>query len=250
MLREQAKYDTRPEHPALKLPIWRLACEADHAATKRLRTYEEAAHLWHVAADLLEEDGHKLLSLYARERAAKRLVRHHLYGLRKLVQGPLRELRDEELEAFRPTPYVSQAMKRRMAGQKRLTAAVLAANSLYGKMAAPSTLVRRHLGIPTCTIQGFARVEVSTTAPLPLRVLRLVIPSDVAGFLMVEDVRVGNLSLLAAGPVPAIIFMANAISSSWSDVRLEPGQTITLVLRSTTSAALIFNGAFITEETL
>jgi len=94
------------------------------------------------------------------------------------------------------------------------------------------------LGFPTTRIAPGGRGELQAQAPPFLfRGERLFIPSDYAGSLVVEDLRVGDRSQTVGDPMPGRMFSDGPGVDLHLDPALEP-DVVTLVLRNTSGLHL------------
>lgn len=111
----------------------------------------------------------------------------------------------------------------------------------------PITKAREYpLPFPTTTVNAGTTTTIQTQPQVPFRGRRLVIPSDIAGIFLVNDLKVGKNSMFAAsGPVPARLFSEVAVGV---DLNLDTGQIsqiISVNVTNTSGANANFNAAMI-----
>jgi hypothetical protein len=108
------------------------------------------------------------------------------------------------------------------------------------------------LGFPTTIIGPGATAQVFSCTQVDLRIRRLVIPSDIAGSLLVNDVNVTREgtdvreSLLAnTSPVPGRVFTELASVGLRRSVPLVPGQSVHLNVTNMSGGAIPFNAVIL-----
>lgn len=110
------------------------------------------------------------------------------------------------------------------------------------------------LGFPTTIIEPDATAQIRSCTQVDLRIRRLVLPSDIAGMFLVNDVRVTQEgtdvqeSLLAtACPVPGRIFSEMASTGACCVMRrctlVRRGQSVILNVTNVTGGKIMFNAA-------
>lgn len=111
----------------------------------------------------------------------------------------------------------------------------------------PTKSRRYPLGFPTTTVTASNGTATASSQPqIPFRGERLIIPSDFAGSILINDVKVGkNSQLAAAQPLPGRAFT----EFGWGvDLHLDTAdvsQFISLSLQNTSSHDITFNGMLI-----
>jgi len=119
----------------------------------------------------------------------------------------------------------------------------LASKNATGVVNLPPTKSRRYpCGFPTTTVAAGGTATVIAQPQIPFRGERLVVPSDIAGALLITDVKVGKNSQLAAGnPLPARAYT----EQGWGiDMHLDTAdisQFVQLQLLNTSAHDLNFN---------
>jgi hypothetical protein len=105
------------------------------------------------------------------------------------------------------------------------------------------TKARRYpLGFPTTVIAAGAVALINSNPQVPFRSGRLVVPSDIAGAVLINDIRVGkNSSLANANPVPGRMFTETAVGMDLNFDTAQISQTITLNVTNTSAAPITFN---------
>lgn len=88
--------------------------------------------------------------------------------------------------------------------------------------------------------------DVTTRPQLPFRFERFVVPSDIASFFTINDIKVGNISVFAAiGPVPARTFSEDATNVLLGTDTNQPATDLTASVVNISGAPQIFRGTFI-----
>lgn len=119
----------------------------------------------------------------------------------------------------------------------------LAAKGATAMINLPPTKSRRYpLGFPTTTVTASGTANITAQPQIPFRGERLVIPSDIAGGLLLTDVKVGKNSQLAAGnPLPGRAYT----EQGWGvDMHLDTAdisQFVQVNLSNTTGHDISFN---------
>jgi hypothetical protein len=102
------------------------------------------------------------------------------------------------------------------------------------------------LGFGPITIPPGAVSVVPAQPQVPFRADRLVIPSDIAGGLLVQDVRVGkNSQFAAAGAVPARVFDERGVGVRLRGDTAQVSQIISISAQNVTLANIVFTAAII-----
>jgi hypothetical protein len=123
----------------------------------------------------------------------------------------------------------------------------LASRHAAAVMPRPVTKAREYpLGFPTTTLAAGFTTNISTSPQVPFRGRRLVVPSDIAGALLINDLKVGKNSMFAAsGPVPARMFSEFGVGVDLNLDTAQISQQITLNVTNSSGAAVTFNAALI-----
>ena len=140
-----------------------------------------------------------------------------------------------------PYPYpVPQSPSNRQAFMANLAAR----NSVAVVERRPMKARNYPLGFPETIIPAGATVPVSQRPQVPFRGQRLFIPSDISGYLVIMDIRVGkNSQLVASGPLPARMFSEVGVDSNLTLDTAQVSQDITLILRNISGAPVTFFGS-------
>jgi hypothetical protein len=102
------------------------------------------------------------------------------------------------------------------------------------------------LGFPTTTINAAASATITAQTQVVFRPRRLLIPSDIAGSLLVNDLKVGKNSMFpSADPIPARVFSENAVGVDLQLDTAQVSQLISLSLSNTSGANVSFNACVI-----
>ena len=102
------------------------------------------------------------------------------------------------------------------------------------------------LGFPTTPIAATSSVTITAQTQVVFRPRRLVIPSDIAGSLLVNDLKVGKNSMFpSADPIPARVFTETAVGVDLQLDTAQVSQIISLALENTSGAPVTFNAAII-----
>lgn len=98
------------------------------------------------------------------------------------------------------------------------------------------------LGFPTTAVAAGANADIQTQPQTLFRAQRLVIPSDIAGAVLVRDLRIGARSVLPnANPVPGRMFTETTVGGDMNLDTAQVSQIITLSITNTSAAAITFN---------
>ncbi len=110
----------------------------------------------------------------------------------------------------------------------------------------PARVRQFPLGFPTTTINANSSATITAQTQVIFRPRRLVIPSDIAGQLLVNDLKVGKNSMFpSADPIPARVFSENAVGVDLQLDTAQVSQLISLSLSNTSGANLSFNACVI-----
>lgn len=107
----------------------------------------------------------------------------------------------------------------------------------------PTKSRRYPLGFPTTTVSANSTATVSGQPQIPFRGERLIIPSDFAGSLLINDIKVGkNSQLAAANPLPGRAFTEFGWGTDMHLDTADVSQFVQLALENTSDHSLSFNG--------
>lgn len=102
------------------------------------------------------------------------------------------------------------------------------------------------LGFPTTSVAAGATATVSSQPQVPFRGRRLIVPSDIAGSFLINDIKVGKTSMLPnSNPIPARAFTELGVGVDLNLDTAQISQNISLSIENTSGAALDFNAALI-----
>jgi len=134
-------------------------------------------------------------------------------------------------------PAAEQAMAQRLAGRR--------AHMVVNR--APTKSRRFPLGFPTTVLAvAGGTININAQPQCLFRSERLVIPSDIAGSILVQDLKIGNVSMFpVSNPVPGRCFTENAVGVDLGLDTATTSQFITLSVQNTSLAAVTFNAAII-----
>ena len=123
----------------------------------------------------------------------------------------------------------------------------LAARHAAAVMPRPITKGREYpLGFPTTVLAAGSTTNVSTQPQVPFRGRRLIVPSDIAGSILINDLKIGKNSMFAAsGPVPARTFTEFGVGVDLNLDTAQISQQISLNITNTSGASLNFNATLI-----
>lgn len=138
----------------------------------------------------------------------------------------------ETLEAIKNNPALLQALAERNA------------SALVSR--APTKSREYPLGFPETSILAGDTANVVTFPQIPFRGERLVIPSDIAGLFVIDDIKVGkNSQLVAQNPLPARAFTEVAVGVGLHLDTAQVSQQITLSVRNVSGQTAVFRGMLI-----
>lgn len=111
----------------------------------------------------------------------------------------------------------------------------------------PVTKAREYpLGFPTTAVAAATAATIQTQPQVPFRGRRLLIPSDIAGSFLINDLRVGKNSMFpSANPVPARAFTELGVGVDLNLDTAQISQTVALLVQNTSLAAQTFNACII-----
>jgi len=123
----------------------------------------------------------------------------------------------------------------------------LAARHSAAVVPRPVTKSREYpVGFPTTVVPAGATVNVILQPQVPFRGRRLVIPSDIAGAILVNDLKVGKNSQFATqGPVPARVYSEFGVGVDMNLDTAQISQQVSLNITNTSGAAVTFNAAIL-----
>lgn len=102
------------------------------------------------------------------------------------------------------------------------------------------------LGFPTTSVAAAATANIQTQPQVPFRGRRLAIPSDIAGSILVNDLKIGNASMFPnSNPVPGRMFSELAVGIDLNLDTAQISQVVSLNVTNTSGAAVTFNAAII-----
>lgn len=125
----------------------------------------------------------------------------------------------------------------------------LAARNASAVMPRPVTKSREYpIGFPTTTIaSNTTNNAISIQPQVPFRGRRVIIPSDIAGAVLINDIKVGKNSMLAStsGPLPGRMFSEFAVGVDLNLDTAQISQQVTLSVSNISLASLTFNAGMI-----
>lgn len=102
------------------------------------------------------------------------------------------------------------------------------------------------LGFPTTVIAAGATANIQTQPQIPFRGRRLVIPSDFAGAILVNNLTVGQQSMFPnTNPVPGRVFSETGVGMDLNLDTAQISQIVTLNVTNTSGGQVTFNAAII-----
>jgi hypothetical protein len=102
------------------------------------------------------------------------------------------------------------------------------------------------LGFPTTALAAATTANVQTQPQVPFRGRRLAIPSDIAGSILVNDLKIGNASMFPnSNPVPGRMFSELAVGIDLNLDTAQISQVVSLNVTNTSGGAVVFNAAII-----
>lgn len=123
---------------------------------------------------------------------------------------------------------------------------VMARQARLVRQQGPTRVRQFPLGFPTTTINAGSSATITAQTQVVFRPRRLVIPSDIAGSLLVNDLKVGKNSMFpSADPIPARVFSENAVGVDLQLDTAQVSQLISLALSNTSGANVSFNACVI-----
>lgn len=107
------------------------------------------------------------------------------------------------------------------------------------------------LGFPTTTVAAAASATVQTQPQVAFRGRRLIIPSDIAGSVLISDLKVGQASqFTSSNPVPGRCFTELGVGVDMNLDTAQISQFISLSITNTSGAQISFNAAIIGTSVL
>lgn len=102
------------------------------------------------------------------------------------------------------------------------------------------------LGFPTTSLAAATTATISASPQIPFRGRRLLIPSDIAGSILINDIKVGQASQFpASNPVPGRAFTELGVGVDLNLDTAQISQVVSLNVTNTSGAAVSFNAAII-----
>ena len=102
------------------------------------------------------------------------------------------------------------------------------------------------LGFPTTALAASTTATISAAPQIPFRGRRLLIPSDIAGSILINDIKVGQASQFpASNPVPGRAFTELGVGVDLNLDTAQISQVVSLNVTNTSGAAVSFNAAII-----
>ncbi len=102
------------------------------------------------------------------------------------------------------------------------------------------------LGFPTTALAAATTANIQTQPQVPFRGRRLAIPSDIAGSILVNDLKIGNASMFPnSNPVPGRMFSELAVGIDLNLDTAQISQVVSLNVTNTSGGAVTFNAAII-----
>lgn len=141
-------------------------------------------------------------------------------------------------------------------GGGRLVVGSADANAVETQLAArhSAMLVQRQvtkareypLGFPTTAVAAAAATTITSQPQVPFRGRRLIVPSDIAGSFLINDLKVGKNSMFpTSNPVPARAFTELGVGVDLNLDTAQISQIISLAVENTSGASLDFNAVLI-----
>lgn len=114
----------------------------------------------------------------------------------------------------------------------------------------PNTKARQTpLGFPTTSIATTVTTNVSAITQVLFRGRRLVIPSDIAASILVNDLRIGkNSQFSSTGPVSGRVFSEAAVGVDLSLDTAQVSQAIVLNVTNSSVGTIVFNAALLGDS--
>jgi hypothetical protein len=111
----------------------------------------------------------------------------------------------------------------------------------------PVTKAREYpLGFPTTSVAAGASQTISTQPQVPFRGRRLLVPSDIAGSFLIQDLKIGKNSMFpSANPVPARAFTELGVGVDLNLDTAQISQLVSIAVQNTTGGAVSFNACII-----
>jgi len=102
------------------------------------------------------------------------------------------------------------------------------------------------LGFPQTAIAAGATATVTSNPQVPFRGRRLIIPSDIAGSVLINDLKVGKNSMFpTSNPVPGRAFTELGVGVDLNLDTAQISQLVSLNVTNTSGAAITFSAALI-----
>lgn len=98
----------------------------------------------------------------------------------------------------------------------------------------------------TAAILAGGTARIISRPQVPMRVERLIVPSDIAGLFTITDLKVGNKSQFpASGSIPARIFQENAVGVDLQGDTAYPAIDIVIEVQNVSGAAAVFRAGLV-----
>lgn len=102
------------------------------------------------------------------------------------------------------------------------------------------------IGFPTTSVTAGAAQTITTQPQVPFRARRLIVPSDIAGSFLINDLKVGKNSMFAtSNPVPARAFTEVGVGVDLNLDTAQISQLIAINVTNSSGADLDFNACLI-----
>lgn len=102
------------------------------------------------------------------------------------------------------------------------------------------------IGFPTTSVTAGSAQTITTNPQVPFRARRLIVPSDIAGSFLINDLKVGKNSMFAtSNPVPARAFTEVGVGVDLNLDTAQISQLIAINVTNTSGADLDFNACLI-----
>lgn len=101
------------------------------------------------------------------------------------------------------------------------------------------------LGLPRTSVAANTTDEVLSRPEITFRPSRLLVPSSIAAFFLIQDIKVGNVSQLPnTDPIPAAGYIETAVGTAMALDTCNIGQSISVEVTNISACTLDFVGAF------
>lgn len=131
-------------------------------------------------------------------------------------------------------------------GDESLQQQVAGRNAVLVQQRGPTRARQFPLGFPTTALAAGASAVITTSPQVTFRPRRLVIPSDIAGSILVNDLKVGKNSMFpSANPIPGRMFTEVGVGVDLQLDTAQISQIISLNVTNTSGGAVTFNAGII-----